>query len=169
MTSTPRPYADPYLAGFGLGLALLAAFVLAGRGLGASGAFSSVAAEAARFVAPERAAASPTLARYLQSSGAEWLVIEIIGVMLGGFVSAWLAGRVRLGVERGPRISNRARLSLAFAGGALMGVGAALARGCTSGLALSGGSLLSVGSWSFMLTAFAGGYLAAPLLRKAWR
>lgn len=169
MTAAPRPYADPYLAGVGLGLALLAAFVLAGRGLGASGAFSSVAAEAARFVAPERAVTSPTLGRYLQSGGVEWLVVEIIGVMLGGFVSAWLAGRVRVDVERGPRLSNRARLSLAFGGGALMGVGAALARGCTSGLALSGGALLSVGSWSFMLTAFAGGYVAAPLLRRAWR
>ena len=37
---TPRPYADPYLAGVGLGLVLLASFVLAGRGLGASGAFA---------------------------------------------------------------------------------------------------------------------------------
>ena len=37
----PRPYLNPYLAGFGLGLTLLAAFVLLGHGLGASGAFTS--------------------------------------------------------------------------------------------------------------------------------
>ena len=43
-TFKPRPYSNPYLAGIGLGLVLLAAFVLMGRGLGASGAFSSLVA-----------------------------------------------------------------------------------------------------------------------------
>ncbi|MET0595724.1 MAG: YeeE/YedE thiosulfate transporter family protein [Polyangiaceae bacterium] len=165
----PRPYADPYLAGFGLGIVLLAAFVLSGRGLGASGAFSSVAAKVASVIASERAAASPTLGRYLQSGGVEWLLVEVVGVMLGGFASAWFAGRLRFDVERGSRISTRGRLTFAVAGGVLMGIGAALARGCTSGLALSGGALLSVGSWLFTMTAFAGGYLAAPLFRRAWR
>ena len=37
---TARPYSNPYLSGFGLGLVLLAAFVVMGRGLGASGAFA---------------------------------------------------------------------------------------------------------------------------------
>ena len=32
---------NPYLAGLGLGLTLLAAFVLMGRGIGASGAYSA--------------------------------------------------------------------------------------------------------------------------------
>ena len=44
----PRPYADPYVAGVALGLVLLAAFLLAGRGLGASGAFATAAASARR-------------------------------------------------------------------------------------------------------------------------
>ena len=30
----PKPYSNPYAAGFGLGLVLLAAFVIMGRGLG---------------------------------------------------------------------------------------------------------------------------------------
>jgi hypothetical protein len=49
-----------------------------------------------------------------------------------------------------------------------MGLGAALARGCTSGLALSGGALLSLGSWVFMLALFAGGYAAAWFVRREW-
>jgi len=57
----------------------------------------------------------------------------------------------------------------AFAGGTAMGVGAKLARGCTSGLGLTGGATLSVGSWLFIMAAFAGAYAAAPLLRRAWR
>ena len=143
-----KPYADPYVAGVALGLVLLASFVFAGRGLGASGAFTRIA---------------------MQSDGDPWLVYEIAGVIVGGFVSALLAGRVRREVERGPRIARGSRLGLAFAGGAAMGLGAVLARGCTSGLALTGGALLSAGSWIFMLAAFAAAYAIAPLARRAWR
>jgi uncharacterized membrane protein YedE/YeeE len=76
---------------------------------------------------------------------------------------------LRLAVERGPRIAGALRLVLAFGGGSVMGAGAVLARGCTSGLALSGGALLSVGSWTFMLAAFAAGYAVAPLSKRAWQ
>ena len=57
----------------------------------------------------------------------------------------------------------------AVGGGVLMGVGAKLARGCTSGQALTGGALLSVGSWIFIATCFAAGYAFAPLARRLWR
>jgi hypothetical protein len=83
-------------------------------------------------------------------------------------VSAGLAGRFRLAVDRGPRVSVRGRFAFALAGGVLMGIGAKFARGCTSGQALTGGALLSVGSWLFIFAAFAAGYLAAPLVRRAW-
>lgn len=163
----PRPYADPYLAGAGLGLVLLASFVMTGRGLGASGAFATSAANLVATLAPARAMANPYFARYLD--GDVWLLLELAGVVLGGFVSALLAGRVRAVVERGPRLSRNARIGIAFGGGASMGTGAVLARGCTSGLALTGGALLAAGSWLFMLAAFAAAYLFAPLLRRAWR
>ena len=61
------------------------------------------------------------------------------------------------------------RLAIAFAGGGVMGAGAVLARGCTSGQALTGGALLSVGSWAFMLSAFAAAYLVAPALKRTWQ
>jgi hypothetical protein len=168
---TARPYADPYVAGTALGLVLLAAFVVAGRGLGASGAFTSSAAGIVSAVAPGRAAASPLFARYLADGGpwSEWLLFELAGVALGGFLSAWLAGRLRREVERGPSITAGRRILFAFGGGATMGVGAVLARGCTSGLALTGGALLAVGSWLFIGAAFAAAYAIAPLVRKAWR
>jgi uncharacterized membrane protein YedE/YeeE len=57
---------------------------------------------------------------------------------------------------------------MAFIGGALMGFGARYARGCTSGQALSGGAVLSVGSWAFMFAVFAGAYLLAYSVRKFW-
>ena len=69
------------------------------------------------------------------------------------------AGRT-LTIERGPAISDAQRLIAAVAGGVLMGFGAKFARGCTSGQALTGGALLSAGSWIFIATCFATGYAA---------
>jgi uncharacterized protein len=167
---TPKPYANPYLAGVGLGLVLLASFVVTGQGLGASGAFASVSTGIASAVSPETAGANAYFASYLKSGApwTAWMVIEVVGVLVGGALSAFLAGRFRVAIEKGPRIGARPRLTAAATGGALMGLGAVLARGCTSGQALSGGSLLSVGSWAFMIAAFAAGYAAAPLARRLW-
>lgn len=166
-----RAYADPYLAGACLGVVLLAAFVITGRGLGASGAFATTAAGLSHAVAPAATEANPYFARYLVGDGPwrDWLLFEIAGVALGGLASAWAAGRLRGEVERGPRARRSARLVLAFAGGVVMGLGAVLARGCTSGLGLTGGALLGVGAWLFMIAAFAGAYLAAPVWKRMWR
>ena len=166
-------YTSPYLAGVGIGIVLLLSFVLMGRGLGASGAFSSVVTATVQAAAPGHAAGNAFYARYLGDGAAsplgDWLVFEVLGVLIGGLTSGLLAGRLRWTTERGPAITDRRRLVNAFAGGAAMGVGAKLARGCTSGLGLTGGATLSVGSWLFVVAAFAGAYAAAPLLRKAWR
>jgi uncharacterized protein len=163
---------NPYLAGVGIGVVLLAAFVIMGRGLGASGAFSTVVATGVSVVAPEHAAGSQPYAAYLNTQSGnplkDWILFEIIGVVVGGAVSARLAGRFKRVIERGPRVTSATRMWLAFGGGTIMGVGAKLARGCTSGQALTGGALLSVGSWIFILCAFAAAYAAAPLFRKEW-
>ena len=166
----PRPYADPYLTGVRLGLVLLAAFVLVGRGLGASGAFATAAATAVHAAAPDAARANAFFADHLDAGGLlrDWLVVEVIGVAIGGFASAALAGRLRLTVDRGPRTSVSERVLLAAGGGAVMGAGAVFARGCTSGQALTGGALLSVGSWVFVGGAFAAAYGAAWALRRVW-
>lgn len=168
-----QPYWNPYLAGFGLGLVLLASFVIMGRGLGASGAFSSLVVVGSNVIAPEHTRANPFYAEYLgdgaRSPMMDWLVFEVLGVFVGGFISGALAGRVRRGIDRGPGISDRSRLMLAFAGGGLMGIGAKLARGCTSGQALTGGALLNAGSWAFMMAVFAGAYAMAYFVRRQWQ
>ena len=159
------------MAGTGLGLVLLAAFVFAGRGLGASGAFAVSAAGFAHLVAPTSAEANDYFSRYLDAGGPwrDWLVLEIAGACAGGWLSAKFAGRVRWQTERGPGVTVQSRLMFAAAGGTAMGAGAVLARGCTSGQALTGGALLSVGSWIFMLAAFASAYAVSPLIRRFWR
>ena len=169
----PAAYANPYLAGIGLGLVLLAAYVVMGRGLGASGALSSLVAWGVNAVAPGHAQANEFYRGYLEGGIGhplkEWLVFEVLGVLVGGFLSGHLAARTVRTVEKGPNVSVRTRFLLAFAGGALMGIGAKLARGCTSGQALSGGATLNAGSWAFMMCVFGGAYAVAWALRRQWR
>ncbi len=164
-------YWPPYVAGFGLGLTLLATFVLMGQGLGASGAFTRYLVAILAWVAPHYAAHSSYWSNYIQPGQSPliaFLAFEIFGAMIGGFVSGWLAGRLRIAVDKGPRISRRTRYALAVGGGILTGYGARLARGCTSGLALSGGAVLSVGAWVFMLGVFAAGFIGAWFMRRYW-
>ena len=167
-----KPYSNPYFVGVGLGLVLLAAFVIMGRGLGASGAVSTVTSVAVNSVSEEHAQSNDFYSRYLgdgtTSPFKDWLVFEVLGVMAGGFLSGSLAGRNKRKVEKGPRIGTRKRLVYALIGGGLMGFGAKLARGCTSGQALTGGALLNLGSWAFMLSVFAGAYAIAYFFRRQW-
>lgn len=166
----PQPYWNPYAVGALLGLVLLASYLVAGRGLGATGAFSSVAAWIANAISPSHALANPVHARYLASGSplTAWLVFLLIGAFAGAALSGWLAGRTRLTIERGPRLSGGQRLATAAGGGAIAGIGAKIAMGCTSGQALTGGSILNVGSLVFMGAVFAAAYAAAWVLRKEW-
>jgi len=163
-----QKYWSPYVAGVGLGLTLLLAFLVMGRGLGASGAMMRFDVWLLNLFVPEHTASSAYFSKYAQNPLSNWLVFEVIGVMIGGFLSGALAGRLKLTIGKGPRISNRGRLLFAFGGGAIMGMGARLARGCTSGLALTGGATLSLGGWVFMFAVFAGAYATAWFVRKQW-
>lgn len=163
---------NPYLAGFLLGLVLLLTIFVTGRGLGASGATKSVVVAAVAAAAPEHAAASPFYGKLVgpghESPLKAWLVFEVIGVLLGAFVSGLGADRLKLVNERGPRVSGQARLLFAAAGGALFGAGAQLARGCTSGAALSGMAVLSVAGFVTMLAIFGTGFAFAWFTRALW-
>ncbi len=168
-----RPLWNPYVGGVVLGLVLLGSFLVLGFGLGASGALNRSGIWLTDLLAPHATAANGYFSKYVSGPKSvldDWLVFEVIGVFLGGAVGAYSSGRMRRGaVERGPNVSIRNRLLLAGAGGVAMGIAARIARGCTSGQALTGGALLSTGAWVFMICVFAGGYLVAPLIRREWR
>ncbi len=166
-----KPFIHPYRAGIFLGLVLFAAFFITGNGLGASGGLNRILVFVQDLFAPEHVDRTPYL---LKMAGGEknpldhWIVFMTLGTLVGGFLSGWINGRLRLETHKGPRISVRLRWILAFAGGALMGYGARFARGCTSGQALSGGAVLAAGSWAFMFAVFGGAYALAYFMRKTW-
>jgi len=163
-------YGNPYFWGFMLGLVLLASFVIMGRGLGASGAFNSVLAYIMNIVAPDHIANNDYYTGYLNGGAPlkSWLLFEVIGVLIGGFISGALGKRIKLTIEKGPRATTKKRLIFALAGGALMGVGAKLGLGCTSGQALTGGAVLNAGSWAYMMCVFGGAYAFAWFMKKQW-
>ncbi len=170
-TTKPKPFWNPYLAGVGLGLVLLLSYLIAGQGLGASGSFARLEYSLWHAVAPAHVEANPYIAKYFHGEAgvlSNYLVFLSLGVFAGGFISGVSAGRFRKSVEKGPRVSNGARFFFAFVGGAMMGFAARLARGCTSGQALSGGATLALGSWAFMFAVFAGGFAAAYFIRRQW-
>jgi uncharacterized membrane protein YedE/YeeE len=166
----PRPYWNPYGVGFLLGLVLLLTYVLTGRGLGATAAFSAVAAGLAGAVSPAHVQESAVHARYWNDGAPllSWTLFLLMGAALGAFVSGWQGRRFAWSVERGPNVSDSTRLLLAFAGGFIAAFGAKIAKGCTSGQALTGGSMLNVGSLVFMLAVFTSAYALAWFVRKEW-
>ncbi len=166
-----KPYLNPYVAGALLGVVLFMAFFLTGGGLGASGGLNRILVFGEDTIAPQHVDRVPYL---IKMAGGDknpldhWLVLMLVGTLLGGFVSGLIHNRTKFETRKGPRISVQTRWAAAFFGGILMGYGARFARGCTSGQALSGGAVLSAGSWAFMFAVFGGGYLLAWFVRRLW-
>ena len=164
-------YWNPYFGGFLLGLLIIFTFYLTGRGLGASGALKSGVVTVVHTIAPTHAENNVYYSKFIKEGESpmnNWLVFEALGVLLGAFLSGALTGRLKLKVQHSPKITSRRRLVFALTGGLLFGLGAQIARGCTSGAALSGMAVLSVGGFITMIAIFGTGYLVAYFFRKNW-
>ena len=166
-----KSYFNPYVGGVFLGLVLFLSYMLTGSGLGASGGVARYVAFLEDLVAPEHTDQVPS---HIALAGGErnpldtWIVFVTAGALLGGFVSGTLNGRTKWETNKGPNISNRTRWAFAFLGGTFFVYGARLARGCTSGQALSGGATLAAGSWLVMFAIFGGAYALAYFVRRLW-
>jgi hypothetical protein len=165
-------YMNPYLAGFFLGLVLLATIFITGRGLGASGAIKSIVVATVDGVAPSHAENSSFYGTYVgpgkDNPLKSWLVFEVAGVLIGGFISGLISDRLKIVTESGPRVKRNVRWLFAAIGGSLFGIGAQFARGCTSGAALSGMAVLSTAGFVTMMAIFGTGYAVAYFARKLW-
>lgn len=165
-----RGYWSPYVAGFGLGLTLLATFAIAGWGLGASSAFSLLTGVGLSKVSPEYAESLSYFTQYLnvQSPLLNWVLFEVGGLFVGAFAGALLSGKFRVHLDKPAGMTRNKRILLAFAGGGLIGFAGRLARGCTSGVALSGGAQLALSGWIFVLAMFIAGFIFAAVFRRLW-
>jgi uncharacterized membrane protein YedE/YeeE len=72
-----------------------------------------------------------------------WLVLEIVALMIGSWVSARMSGQAKL-LAKPPD-----EILFALLGGVMIGIGAAFAGGCVVGNIMSGWALMSVGMFLF--------------------
>jgi hypothetical protein len=155
--------------GTGIGLLNTASFATAGQGLGVTTPFEDVAALAAQRLAPD----SLSINRYLQHREEKpqiaWEAFLVVGIFLGSRLAALRSG------ERSTRTVpphwNRRfgpdpalRVAGSFAGGALMMFGARMAKGCTSGHAITGNSQFAASSALFSALLFASAAATAQAL-----
>ncbi|MFW5741251.1 MAG: YeeE/YedE thiosulfate transporter family protein [Myxococcota bacterium] len=169
--SKGKEFWNPYVAGIALGLVLLASFVVTGKGLGASGAITHLQAELWHAIDPTWATENANIGKYFgpdKTAANAWIVFIGVGVAAGGLLGALSGNRVKLETIRGPRVSRDVRWVLALLGGVISGAAAQVARGCTSGQALTGGAQLALGSWVFMFAMFGSAYGLAYFVRKQW-
>lgn len=108
--------------------------------------------------APKTAAATATASQSKTAVASKkvsvWLVLEILALILGAFVSAKLSGRAKL-LPKPPR-----QTMTAFLGGILVGLGAAIAGGCVVGNIMSGVALMSVGNLLFVVVVVLSNWIA---------
>lgn len=162
---------NPYLAGVLLGLVLLSAIYFSGRGLGASGGIKYFVVSIVGSIDKTHAENSTYFGKYFENGEnplKNWLVFEIAGMLLGGFISGLYSGRLKISIEKPAKVSSVRRLIFSFLGGTFFVFGAQLARGCTSGAALSGMAVLSTAGFVTMAMIFGSGYLFAWFFRKNW-
>lgn len=166
-----RVYWNPYFGGFLLGILIIFTFYITGRGLGATGGLKSGVVAIVDKADSKHAHENAYYSKFLNDEESplnNWLVFETLGIILGAFLSGGLNGRLGFKVQHSPKITVKRRLIFALIGGLLFGLGAQIARGCTSGAALSGIAVLSVGGFITMLAIFGSAFLFAYFFRKNW-
>jgi len=165
-----KKYWNPYFGGVVLGTMLFLVFAIASQGFGASGTFSRATAQL--LVNSDKSwLDNAYIAGYFRHGGSalnNWTVVETIGILFGGFVSALLAGRLMIRPDKAPGYPVAKRFLWALIGGMIIEFSTRLTRGCTSGQGLDGMATFSVGAWIFMFSTFAAALIFSPLFRKQW-
>ncbi|HDM79338.1 MAG TPA: hypothetical protein ENG51_23180 [Deltaproteobacteria bacterium] len=166
-----KDYWQPYLGGVALGFLLFFSFLICGKSVGGSSFLTRLAAYFVHIVAPSHIENSAYFGRYFAGAKTPlnyWLAYLGYGTFLGGLASAFVHGRLKISIDKGPKVSPKGRLALAMFGGIFVGFASRLGLGCTSGQGLIGASMLSVGSWVFLFSVFLGGYAIAYRVREGW-
>lgn len=158
---------SPYVAGVGIGVLSILAFLLSDRPIGCSTAYARTSGMIERIFRGPKVSAKAYYRKF--EPVVDWEVMLVIGIVIGSFFSASLSGSFRLEVVP-PLWTDRfgpdplLRVAAAFAGGVLMGMGARWAGGCTSGHGISGTLQLAASSWVAVIAFFVGGVATAMVL-----
>ena len=165
---------SPYVAGILLGIVVILTVVLTNNLLGASGAFENLAGMIGKAIAPS--AFDNTYFNYVMPPGITWGVVLLIGVFFGGMLGAATSKTLKWGKKDAANSDRQwkrifgpqtwKRWVLGFLGAIVLEYGAGIAGGCTSGLLISGGSLLVPAAFLFMGGMFASGIAVALIVYR---
>ncbi|MFO7793007.1 MAG: YeeE/YedE thiosulfate transporter family protein [Candidatus Saliniplasma sp.] len=158
---------SPYIVGAGIGVLVWLSFILSNKAIGCSTAYARTFGMLEKFVRGKKVEEKPYYKKFVPKIDWEWMLV--LGVVIGAFLSSIISGSFR--IEMIPLVweetigsSYIIRLIGALIGGILLGFGARMAGGCTSGHGISGTIQLALSSWLAFLFFFIGGILTAFLL-----
>ncbi|MFO7991454.1 MAG: YeeE/YedE thiosulfate transporter family protein [Thermoplasmata archaeon] len=158
---------SPYVVGFGIGVLVWLSFLLSNKAIGCSTAYARTFGMMEVLVRGKKVKEKLYYKKFVPKIDWEWMLV--IGVIVGAFISSFLSGSFK--VEMVPAIWEKSlgssvllRFVGAFIGGLLLGFGARMAGGCTSGHGISGTIQLALSSWLAFIFFFIGGILTAFLL-----
>ncbi|SIQ87743.1 YeeE/YedE thiosulfate transporter family protein [Halanaerobium kushneri] len=159
---------SPYLVGTLIGVLSWFSFIISRKALGTSTSFARGSAKLGALFLGEKVYDWKYYQKYKPEL--EWQSMLVIGIVIGSFISAVLSGEFNLAFlpqTEFESILNQnliGRIFSAFTGGILLGFGARLAGGCTSGHGISGTFQLSIASWISLVGFFVGGAITAFLI-----
>ncbi len=152
------------VAGASIAAITLALLLIANRRLGISTGFEDVCS---------LVLAQPYFRRAAIVTGRQWRLPFLVGLMLGGFLSATLGGgwtpTWALGMfDRVVGLGPGGKLTWMFVGGLFIGFGTRLAGGCTSGHGIFGLSNFEWPSLAATVSFMAGGIITTQLLYRVF-
>jgi len=161
---------SPYVAGALLGVVGVLAVLLANSLLGASGAFENIVGMLGKAVAPK--AFDTMYFNFIMPPGITFGVLLLLGVFFGGMLGAFSSGTFKFRTMDDPQWNKVMggklwkRWLILFLGAIVLEYGAGIAGGCTSGLAISGGMLLTPAAFIFIGSMFASGIATALVVYR---
>ncbi len=165
---------NPYIAGALTGVLLILSVLVTGEYFGASTTFARTAAKVEAVVGVDTSRMAYFTAKggkYGPDSLPNWQLLFVVGIAVGGLAASLASGTFK--IQRVPpmwaaRFGDRplGRNLAAFAGGAIMIIGARLAGGCPSGHGLSGLAQMAVSGFVALTLFFTGGWITAKLLYR---
>lgn len=158
---------SPYTAGVAIGVLSWIAFLLMGKGLGASSSFAKTSGMIEKAIGGENAAQKAYYRKVTPGINSGWMLVA--GIIGGSYLSATLSGDFHLTAI--PPLWRTLfgynvwiRIFVAFVGGMILIIGARWAGGCTSGHGITGGLQMAVSSWMALIAFFVGGIVTAYII-----
>ena len=161
---------SPYVVGILTGIVGILTVVISNNLLSASGAYENLAGIIGKALAPK--AFNIMYFNFIMPAAITWGVVLFLGIILGGTLGAISSRTWKISVNSdeqwkkifGPQTWKR--WVIGFIGAIVIEIGAGIAGGCTTGLAISGGMLLAPAAFLFMGGMFTSGILMALLVYR---